>query len=432
MDHFPAIEKESLVTRQGFQFEKLKTLLAYLQFNSPFYQRRFKEKQVDLSGIRSLQDIIKLPLTDKEDLQQFNSDFLCVPLSEIREYTCTSGTLGNPVTIALSEKDLQRLAYNERLSFQGIGLGKNDTVQLMLTMDRQFMAGMAYYSGIRETGAVAVRSGPGLPAMQWDSIQRYGTTTLVTVPSFLLRLIAEKPEGYSLKDSSVQKVLAIGESLKNEQLEDNALAKAILNKWEIQLFNTYASTEMQTAFTECSERKGGHHHPELLIVELLDDDGVPVKEDEAGEVTVTTLGVEAMPLLRYRTGDMCRAYYEPCACGRNTMRLGPVLARKKQMIKYKGTTLFPSTAIEIIMQTEAIEDYVLQISKDPQEQDCLTFYLQTKSQPEYILALLRPLFQHKLRVVPEIRFLDAAGMKALQYPNQSRKPVKILDLRFEI
>jgi len=429
MSFIPEIEQRPLADQAHFQYEKLKTMLAMLQEKSPFYQRLFKAKKIDIADIRALEDIVKLPTTSKEDLQNNNRDFLCVPPAAVREYTCTSGTLGRPVTIALTEQDLQRLAYNEMLSFQCMGLKQEDIVQLMLTMDRQFMAGMAYYSGIRKIGATIIRSGPGLAKMQWETIERLKTTTVVAIPSFLLKLIAEKPEHFPLENCSVQKVLAIGESLKNEDLQDNALARSILKKWNLSLFSTYASTEMQTAFTECSEKQGGHHHPELLIVELLNDEGLPVKDHEAGEVTITTLGVEAMPLLRYKTGDICKAYYEPCACGRQTMRLGPTLARKSQRIKFKGTTIYPAAAIEVIMQTEEIENYVLRISKNTQEQDHLTFYLNTQFPEQELTEKLRSLFRHKLRVVPEIHFLNATKLREMQYPGNSRKPFKIQDLR---
>ncbi|MCH5688982.1 hypothetical protein LWM68_34850 [Niabella sp. W65] len=118
---------------------------------------------------------------------------------------------------------------------------------------------------------------------------------------------------------------------------------------------------MQTAFTECEAGKGGHLNPELLIVELIDEMGQPVADGEPGEVTITTLGVEGMPLLRYKTGDICKAYTEPCSCGRHTLRLSPVIGRKKQMIKYKGTTLFAPALFEIIHRIDAIKEYVVEV-----------------------------------------------------------------------
>jgi len=118
---------------------------------------------------------------------------------------------------------------------------------------------------------------------------------------------------------------------------------------------------MQTAFTECSEGKGGHHQPALLIVELLDENNRQVKIGEPGEVTITTLGVEAMPLLRYKTGDICIAFDEPCLCGRKTLRLSPVIGRKKQMIKFKGTTLYPPALFDLLNEMEEIKDFVAEV-----------------------------------------------------------------------
>src|SRR5690606_33370084 len=149
-----------------------------------------------------------------------------------------------------------------------------DIFQLMLTLDRQFMAGMAYYSGIRKMGAGVVRVGPGVPSLQWETIERLKPTAIVAVPSFIIKLIHYAEEnGIDVNQSSVKKAICIGENIRDEHLVPNILAKKITGKWNIQLFSTYASTEMQTAFTECEAGRGGHLNPELLIVELLDEEG---------------------------------------------------------------------------------------------------------------------------------------------------------------
>ena len=110
-----------------------------------------------------------------------------------------------------------------------------------------------------------------------------------------------------------------------------------------------------------AQGKGGHHNPELLIVELLNEKNEPVAPGEAGEVTITTLGVEGMPLLRYKTGDICMYFDDTCSCGRNTLRLSPVLGRKKQMIKYKGTTLYPPALFDLLNEMEEVLDYVAEV-----------------------------------------------------------------------
>lgn len=405
-------------------------MLAYLQLHSPFYKKMFAAHKVAPDAIRSVSDLRLIPTTSKEDLQLYNMDFLCVPYTAVREYMSTSGTLGSPVTIALTEKDLQRLAYNEYLSFGCLEAGETDIYQLMLTLDRQFMAGIAYYEGLRKTGAAVVRTGPGLPALQWDTISKLQSTGLVGVPSFLLKIIAfAGQQKTDINGSSVKKVLAIGESLRDEDLKPNALARKIQAAWNVQLYSTYASTEMQTAFTECSAGKGGHHHPELIILELLDEAGQPVAAGEKGEVTITTLGVEAMPLLRYRTGDICRAYYEPCSCGRSTLRLGPVLGRKQQMIKFKGTSLYPPALFDLLNQLDMIREYVVEVSANEELQDEVHIYISTELSETACNEIIHPHFRHKLRVLPRISYVTDAEIFKLQFPEGSRKQIRFRDLR---
>ena len=152
------------------QEKKLQELLAYLNHHSPFYKELFTKSGFNIAGIKSVEDLHVIPTTNKEDLQQRNEDFLCVPRNKIIDYSSTSGTLGSPVNIALTENDLTRLTFNEYNSFICADGSSEDTYQLMLTLDRQFMAGMAYYSGIRKLGAGIIRLGPGVPSLQWETI----------------------------------------------------------------------------------------------------------------------------------------------------------------------------------------------------------------------------------------------------------------------
>jgi phenylacetate-CoA ligase len=430
MAFIPEIEKKTLEEQETFQLIRLKDMLLYLQQRSPFYQKLFGQNNIEPSQIQALTDLQHLPTTSKADLQQYNNDFLCITRDQVREYTATSGTLGTPVYIALSQNDLDRLAYNEYLSFQSMEVTEKDTFQLMLTLDRQFMAGTAYYAGLAKTGAAVIRTGPGLPAMQWDTIFQLEPTGLVAVPSFLVKMAEyAKSKGIDPATAKVKKVLAIGETLREDNLAPNALARKIKETWNIDLYGTYASTEMQTAFTECSATAGGHHHPELIIVEIIDEEGKPVSPGEKGEVTITTLGVEAMPLLRYRTGDICRAHYEPCSCGRNTMRLGPVLGRKQQMIKFKGTTLYPPVIFDVLNQIEEIKEYVVDVRTGEHDQDELSLYLYSALSPEACNDIIKPLFQHKWRVTPQVNYVTSEEIARMQFANNSRKPLKFRDNR---
>jgi phenylacetate-CoA ligase len=429
MNHFPEIEKQTKENIKTFQENKLKELLRYLVERSPFYQRHFTLHRISISEIITLDDLRKVPPVTKDDLQKNNWDFLCVSRDQIAEYTSTSGTLGKPVTIALTKSDIDRLAYNECISFACADGTSDDVYQLMLTLDRQFMAGMAYYEGIKKLGAGLVRVGPGLPALQWETIERLQPTTLVAVPSFILKLVEyANQKGIDLNKSSVKKAVCIGESLRTPDFQLTTIGNRIQQAWNIQLFNTYASTEMQTAFTECVHGKGGHHHPELLIVELLDENNEPVSSGETGEVTITTLGVEGMPLLRYKTGDMVQCYDEPCACGRTTLRVGPVVGRKQQMIKLKGTTLYPPAIFEILNQVELISDYVVEAFANDLGLDELKVHM-VATDKESAGVLLRNIFQSRVRTVPELNFCSSREIEALQGIGQSRKVQRFIDRR---
>jgi len=426
----PEIEKTSTAEIKAFQEEKLKETLQYLEENSPFYKRFFKENNIQISEIKTLEDIQKIPVTTKDHLQQFNNDFICVPKSEIIDYVTTSGTLGDPVTFALTDADLERLAYNEAISFACCGVGKEDTLQLMTTMDRRFMAGLAYFLGARKLGSGIIRVGSGIPELQWDSILKFKPTYLITVPSFLLKLIeyAQQHE-IDLKNTGVKAAICIGEPIREQDFSLNILAKKIKKDWDIELFSTYASTEMSTAFNECEMHNGGHHHPELIIAEILDDNNFPVSEGEVGELTITTLGVEAMPLLRFKTGDMVQAYNEPCECGRKTLRLGPVVGRKKQMIKYKGTTLYPPAMYNILNDFSGIESYVIEIFHNELGTDEILIKIASQNISEELLLEIKDHFRAKLRVAPKIEFATFEEIEALRFPPLSRKPMNLIDRR---
>ena len=429
----PVIETQSKDAIRLFQEEKLRELLQYLKEKSPYYQRLFRENNIDITQIQHLEDLQRLPTTSKDDLQRYNDDFLCVPKEAIVDYASTSGTLGKPVTFGLTDRDLDRLAYNEAISLSCAGISQGDVVQLMTTIDRRFMAGLAYFLGIRHLGASIVRIGAGIPELQWDSILSYHPTYLIAVPSFLLKLIeyAEK-NGIEYRHSSVKGVVCIGETLRQQDFSPNLLTDKIMEKWpELRLYSTYASTEMSTTFTECDAQQGGHHPPELIITEVLDDEGKPLPYGQLGELTITTLGVEGMPLLRFRTGDMVTLHDTPCSCGRNTLRVSPVVGRKQQMIKYKGTTLYPPALMDLLTEFAQVENYIIEISSNEVLTDEILIKIGTCEPSEALKEEIANHFRAKMRVVPKIEFYPVDTIEQQLYPKGSRKPVKFIDRRGE-
>lgn len=426
----PHIEKQSLEEIKAFQELKLQGVLQYVNTHSLYYQNLFLEHKIDVSTIKKIEDLQLIPTTTKEDLQRNNDDFLCVPTHKIIDFATTSGTLGDPVTFGLTDNDLDRLAYNEAISFDCAGIKEGDIVQLMTTMDRRFMAGLAYFLGLRKMKVGVIRVGAGIPELQWDSILKYKPTYLITVPSFLLKLIEyADSHGIDYNNLGIKGAICIGESLRNQDFSNSILADKIASKWNIKLFSTYASTEMSTAFTECEHGVGGHHHPELIIVEVLDDENKPVKEGESGELTITTIGVEAMPLIRFKTGDIVKLHANPCACGRNTLRVGPVVGRKQQMIKYKGTTLYPPAMNDVLNDFGNIDNYLIQIYTNDLGTDEIVIKIAVSEPSDEFLIEVKDHFRAKLRVTPKIEFVSKEVLYPIVFNPMNRKPTRFVDLR---
>lgn len=428
----PNIQFGSKEEIKKHQEAQLAESLQYLKLNSAFYQKLFADHNIDILKIKTIEDLSQIPVTTKNDLQLYNEQFICVDKSDIIDYVTTSGTLGDPITFILTNKDLDRLAYNEFLSFTTAGCTKKDVMQLMTTIDRRFMAGLAYFLGARELGMGIARVGNGIPELQWDTIERIQPNCSMAVPSFLIKLVnfAER-NGINYNNSSLKKCICIGEPIRQDTFELNTLGRRINEKWNtLELYSTYASTEMQASFTECDQFHGGHLQPELIIVEFLDDNDQPVKEGELGEVTITTLGVEGMPLLRFKTGDICRHYNEKCTCGRNTTRLGPVMGRKGQMIKYKGTTLYPPALFDLLDNVPQITNYVIEVYTNELGTDEILVRIGCDDKKdETFIKEIKDLFRSKLRVAPSISIEPSQLIAQIQMPPMSRKTVKFIDLR---
>ncbi len=431
MKRNPDIQFRSASEIKAFQEEKLRESIAYLSTHSKFYQQLFKENGINPADIQTIEDLQRIPVTTKSDLQQRNQDFFCVGRREIVDYVTTSGTLGTPVTIGLTRGDLDRLAYNEFLSFTTAGCTPDDVLQLMLTLDRRFMAGLAYFMGACEMGMGVSRVGNGVPELQWDTIKRIGSTCGMVVPSFLMKLIdfAEK-NGIDYRNSTFRKCVCIGEALRTPEGEFTDLGKAIHSRWpELELYTTYASTEMQASFTDCQYFCGGHVPVELIIVEFLDDNNQPVGEGELGEVTITSIGIEGTPLLRFKTGDICYHYNEPCKCGRNTTRLSSVLGRKGQMIKYKGTTLYPPALFDILDNIQGVTNYVIEVYTNKLGTDEITVRVGSERRDEAFAKEIKDVFRAKVRVAPTVNFESPEYITKIQAPDKNRKPIKFIDLR---
>lgn len=402
--------------------------VAYAAGNSPYYRRKFAEAGLD-AGSLCLEDLHRLPVTEKADLTLCNDDFLAVPMSEVRDMVFSSGTTGKPTSVYYTERDLERLAYNERTAIGRLGVNEDDTVLLTCTMDRCFIAGLAYYSGIRSLGATAIRNGANTLQSHMAVISRTAPTVIVGVPSFLLKLGRFLVEnGLVPSQTSVSKLLCIGEPLRDRDMNFYALGASLESLWGAKAYCTYASSETVTSFCECAFQTGGHLDPSLGIVEILAGDGNPVMPGEAGEVVVTPLQVEGFPLIRYRTGDMSFLVEGRCACGRTTPRLGPVLGRRDHMLKVRGTTVYPQSVFSVLDGMEGIKEYCIIVDGDYDLSESIRVVASADS-PSVDSQYIARKLQAALRVRLEVLLQEESKVLSMVYPGGSRKPVRFIDRR---
>lgn len=387
--------------------------------HSPFYRELFRGAK-DVPRLDSVQTV------DKRVVSERNLDFLCVPRERVVEIVTTSGTTGQPLLWMLTDADLRRLGTNEKLSFECVGLTAGDTVLVATAMDRCFIAGAAYWLGLRELGCAVARVGASSPAYALEVMQRLRPTAIVAVPSFL-RLIAAKAQesGIDLREGSVKKLVCIGEPIRDRSFALNAAGRTLEATWGAKLFSTYGVTELANSLCECEAGRGGHLHDQQLFVEVLDDDGRALPDGEVGEVVATTFGVEAMPVIRYRTGDCAALFREPCSCGRSTPRLGPIVGRKHQRLKFKGVSLFPSALQAVLDETDGVESFVIVATAGDELSDEIEVLVRGGVSD----AALREQLQARTKTAPRIRRVAREEIESLQLPPNARKRRYFVDLR---
>jgi phenylacetate-CoA ligase len=427
------IHEESLTREaiRSLQERAWREAYAYAFARSPFYREHLRRAGLAPERPPALDDLGIIPPVTKSELSARNAEFLCVPPERMKDVVTTSGTTGAPLLWQLTESDLERLAYNEWLSFRCAGLTAADTVLLGVTLDRCFIAGLAYFLGLRMLGCRVVRIGAGVPVMHLEFLRSLRPAAVVSVPSFL-RVIADKARetGVDLAAAGVKRLVCIGEPVREPDGSLNPAGRALAEAWGARVISTYGNTEIEGSLCECEAGRGNHAHPELMHVECLDDQDRPVPPGETGELTVTTFGVEGMPLIRYRTGDLAWLDPAPCACGRATPRLGPVLGRRDQKLKLKGTTLFPGALQAVLDARPDVRGYVIVAESDDALSDRVRILVRGgEPDPRRLLAALREDFAGKAKVVPDLQAATESEIEALQFEGGARKRRLFVDRR---
>ncbi len=396
---------------------------------SPFYHDLFSRTGFNPRKVRSLDDLTQLPLTAKRDLEERGSDFLAAPAHEIVDVCESSGTTGLPVTLLQTRADLERLAYNEERCFKAAGIAPGERVLVAAALDRCFMAGLAYFLGLTRLGATAVRGGSGSVAFLAELVLRHRPTSLVGVPT-LLAAVAEAlaARGAQPAASGVARIVCIGEPVRRDDLSLSPLGERLAALWGASVLGTYASTEMATSFADCTFGRGGHLLPDLMVVEIVDEQGLPLPPGVAGEVVATPLQVSGMPLVRFRTGDIATLHPDPCPCGRTSPRLGPVIGRKSQMLKIKGTTVYPPAIYAALQEIPSVRGYFIEVRDTFELSDRITVTVGAAGAgltPEAVAERIAV----RTRVKPEVVIATPEEIVARTVSADKRKPTIFFDLR---
>ena len=359
----PQYETMSREQIEALQLERLQATVKHCM-NSTFYKKRFEEAGLKPEDIKTLDDLRKIPFTTKQDLREtYPFGMASVPLRKCVRLHSSSGTTGNPTVILHTQKDIDEWANAVARCLWMVGLRPDDVFQNSSGYG-MFTGGLGFQYGAERLGALTVPAAAGNSLRQIKFIKDFGTTAIHAVPSYVTRLYeVMQSEGVDPRRDTKLKVLAIGAEPHSEEQR-----KRIENMLGVKAYNSFGMSEMcgPGVGFECKEQNGLHFWEDYYIVEIVDPVTLePVPDGEIGELVLTTLNREAMPLLRYRTRDLTRVLGRTCPCGRNHVRLDRMRGRSDDMMVLRGVNIFPIQIEKILMQfKELASNYLITLTTD--------------------------------------------------------------------
>jgi phenylacetate-CoA ligase len=336
----PRIEEMPVEEQKRQQYRLLKTLVCRLYAFSPFYHDRMKEAKVHPDDIGSLADVQKLPCMFKRDLRDNYPDRLfTASQEELVRYHVSSGTTGKPTVVGYTAPDLEQWTTSLARGLTSCGLGRGDIMQVSYGYGL-FTGGLGLHYGAERIGATVLPSSVGNTERQIELMQDLHSTAIACTPSYLLHMgeVAEKM-GVSIKNDTDLKVGVLGAEPWSERMRDH------MQQWlGIKAYNIYGTSELSgPMFTDCSEQQGVHIWSDMALIEVLDPDtGEVLPNGEKGELTITMLQKEALPMIRYRIGDITSMDESVCVCGRTHPRIDRIQGRVDDMLIIRGINVFPS------------------------------------------------------------------------------------------
>lgn len=343
----PKIELMPRQELERLQTKLLKALVHRMYDYSPFYRERMDEAKVHPDHIRVLSDASKLPYMHKRDLRELEPERLfMVSNRELVRYHVSSGTTGRPTIVGYTQKDVDLWTESVARGIASVGIGVDDVLQVAYTYGL-FTGGLGLHYGAERVGCTVVPASTGNSERQLDMIKRLGVTAIACTPSYLMHLgeVSQKI-GMSISKDTKLRIGILGAEPWSEGMRDR------MQDWlGVKAINIYGTSELSgPLWCECAEQKGMHAWGDMALLEVIDpDSGEPLGPGEKGELVVTMLQKEALPIVRYRTGDIATVDWERCGCGRFHPRLGRITGRVDDMLIIRGINVFPSQVEYVLM-----------------------------------------------------------------------------------
>ena len=407
--------------RESLQLERFKERMTYVYDQSPMYKKKYDQAGIKPSDIKTLSDISRVPFTVKEELLESQKrkppwgDFMCVPPEDGVRVFQTTGTTGTPLKVMLNKKDWFEYYYEQFMYFMNAyGIKRSDILYVPFGYGL-YIAWWGFQAALEQAGVMIVPGGAQSSKDRVKNIFEWGATVICGTPTYLLHLgeVAEKM-GISLADSRVAIAVVAGEPGANVM----STKKIIEDTYGAKCYDDIGSSEITNFGFECIYQKGTHMNENMLYAECLDPDTLePVKDGEVGELVLSNLCTETMPLIRYRLKDLVKFNREPCECGRSLLRLdGGILGRSDDMFQYGGVNVFPSAIENLIRKVDNFSNEYQIIVPQKDSKERITIRLEPVSDrvsPNEMKNTVERFiedFKYRVTFTPAVEIVEIGGL----------------------
>jgi phenylacetate-CoA ligase len=386
---------------------RLKKMVEYVYHNTPFYRKKFQEMDLTPSDIKDIDDIVKLPFTNKLDLRDnYPFGLAAVPMSQIVRIHASSGTTGKPVVVLYTRKDLATWAESISRAFTAYGASKDDIFQVAYGYGL-FTGGLGAHDGAQNIGASVIPISSGNTQKQITLMHDFGASVLCCTPSYAMFLGEALAECGHSRDEFKLRIGAFGAEPWTENMRKKLEASLGIKAYDIYGLSEVAGPGVGF---ECECQHGTHLNEDYYYPEIVDPEtGEQLPEGTLGELCFTHLTKEGMPLLRYRTHDLTALHYDRCSCGRTLVRMDRILGRCDDMLIIRGVNVFPSQIESVILRLEEFEPHFLLTVDRVNNTD--TCELKVEVKEDYFTDEMAQMVALQKKLEGELRSVTGIGFK---------------------